>query len=82
MFVVLDDVVVVERRGRRLVERLHLGEPVRLDVAEVQLVDQRGARQRFRARAADPTDADHRSFNRLHWTFPRCFLHVFMRPAH
>ena len=49
--VVVDDVVVVECRARRLVERLHLGEPIRLDVAEVQLVDQRGARQSFRRAA-------------------------------
>ena len=36
--VVLDDVLVVERRGRGPVARLQLGEPVRLDVADVQLV--------------------------------------------
>ena len=68
---VVDDVVVVERRRRRLVERLHLGEPVGPDFAQVQFVDQRRARQRLRPRAADPADADHRRFNRFHLTFPR-----------
>ena len=64
--VVLDDVLVVERRGRGPVARLQLGQTVRLDVADVQLVDQRRARQRFHPRAANPTHANCTDFNCLH----------------
>jgi hypothetical protein len=35
----------------------------------MQFVNQRRARQCFRTRASDPTDADHRSFNRFHRRF-------------
>src|SRR5262245_1355712 len=71
---VVDDVLVVQRRGRRLPELFDLGEPVRLDVAQVQLVDQRGARQRLRAQTADPANADATDFNTLHGTLPRFFF--------
>ena len=70
--VVLDDVLVVERRGGGLGQRLHLGEPVRPDLADVQLVAQRRARQRLGADAAAPAGADHCSFNGFHgipWIF-------------
>src|SRR6266850_649957 len=63
---VLDDVLVVERRGRRSGERLHLGQPVRADFADVQLVHQRGARQRLRTDAAAPAGNDYCDFNLLH----------------
>src|SRR5207237_734107 len=53
---------------------LHLGEAVGLDVAQVELVDERGARQRFGARAADPTNPDHRRFDLFHARFPFAVL--------
>ena len=64
--VVLDDVLVVERRRRRLGQRLHFGQPVGLDLADMQLVDQRRTRQRFRANPPAPAGADHRRFHRFH----------------
>ena len=45
---VLDDVAVVERRGCRVGQLLDLGQAVGPDLTDVQLVDERGARQRFR----------------------------------
>ena len=50
----------------RLVLRLHLGKPFRLDVAQVQFIDQRGARQRLGAEAADPAHTDTTYFDCLH----------------
>ena len=44
---VLDDVLIVERRGRGLGQRLDFRQAVGPDFADVQLVDQRRARQAF-----------------------------------
>src|SRR5215470_7799514 len=63
---VLDDVLVVERGGRRLGERLDLGQTVRADLADMQLVDQRRARERLGADTAAPAGADDRDFNLFH----------------
>ena len=63
---VLDDVVVVERGGRGPRQRLDLGQPVGADFADMQLVDQRRARERLRADAAAPAGADHCHFDSLH----------------
>ena len=63
---VRDDVAVVERRGRRIGERLDLGEPIGADFADVQLLAQRRARQRFGADAAAPAGPDHCRFEEFH----------------
>ncbi len=63
---VLDDVPIVERGGRGFGQRLHLGEAFGPDFADVQLVHQRGARQRLRTDASAPAGADHCRFNLLH----------------
>ena len=68
---VAHDVLVVERRGRGPGERLDLGQAVRADLADVQLVHQRRARQRLGADAAAPAGADHRGFDLLHRRFPK-----------
>ena len=68
--VVLDDVLIIQRRGRRVGQRLHFGEAVGPDLADVQLVHQRGTRQRFRAYAAAPAGSDHRDFDLLHAWVP------------
>ncbi len=72
---VLDDVVVVERRGRRARQRFHLGQTVGADFADVQFVHQRRTRQRLRSDAAAPAGADHRDFNSFHRTCSFLFLH-------
>ena len=72
---ILDDVLVIERRGRRPRQLLHLRQPVGPDFADVQFVDQRGTRQRLRSDAAAPAGADHRSFNSFHRTSSFLFLH-------
>ena len=77
---VLDDVLVVERRGRRLGERLHLGQAVGADFADVQLVHQRGARQRLRADAAAPAGADHCDFDLFHALSPFCLTPTLPSP--
>src|ERR1700722_6210886 len=63
---VRDDVAVVEGRGRGIGERLALGEAVGADFADVQLLAQRRARQRFGADAAAPAGPDHRGFEELY----------------
>ena len=68
--VVLDDVLIVERRGRGLVARLQLRQPVRLDVADVELVHQRRPREGLDPRAPDPTHADGADFHCLHASIP------------
>jgi hypothetical protein len=77
---VLDDVLVVERRGCGPGERLYLGEAIRADFADVQLVHQRGARQRFRADAPAPTGADHCDFDLLHALSPLCLTPTLSSP--
>jgi len=67
---VLDDVAVIERRAGRLGERFDLGEAIRADLANVQLVDQRRARERLGADAAAPAGADHCRFDALHAGYP------------
>jgi hypothetical protein len=63
---VADDVLVFECRGRRLGQRLDLGQPVRADLADVQLVDQGRARERLGTDAAAPAGADHCDFDLFH----------------
>ena len=65
---VLDDVLVVERRRRRVRELFHLRQPVGPDFADVQFVHQRRTRQRLRSDPAAPAGADHRDFNSFHRT--------------
>ena len=67
--VVPDDVLIVERRDRRIGERLDLGQPVGPDFADMQLLHQRIARQRFGADAAAPSGADDGDFNRFYRHF-------------
>src|SRR6185312_2516566 len=63
---VLDDLLIVERRGRGLGERLHFGVPLGSDLADVQPNDGRRARQRLRADAAAPAGPDHPGFDLFH----------------
>src|SRR5215472_10399277 len=63
---VLDDILVVERGGRRLGERFDLGQTIGADLADMQLVDQRRARERLGADTAAPAGADDRDFYLFH----------------
>src|SRR5215467_1424028 len=63
---VLDDVLIIERGGRRLGERFDLGQTIGADLADMQLVDQRRARERLGADTAAPAGADDRDFNLFH----------------
>ncbi len=64
--VVVDDVLIVERRGRGPIARLQFRQPVRLDVAEVELVHQRRPGEGLDPRSPDPTYADCTDFDLLH----------------
>src|SRR4051812_44532811 len=66
---ILDEVLVVEGGGRRIGHRLYLGEPVGPDFADVQLVDQGGARQRHGTDPAAPSGSDDSDFDLFHGAF-------------
>src|SRR5205823_1337779 len=70
---IVHDLAVIERGGRRLSQRLDLDQTVGADFADVQFVDQRGARKRLGANAAAPAGADHCDFDTLHFQSPSCY---------
>src|SRR5689334_3417109 len=69
---VIQYVRVIESRGHGFRQGLHFGEAVRPDLADMQLVDERRARQRLRADTAAPARPDHRGFDLFHFNLPSC----------
>src|SRR5205823_1800052 len=70
---IVHDLAVIERGRCRLGQRLDLGQTVGADFADVQFVDQRGARKRLGANAAAPAGADHCDFDTLHLQSPSSY---------